>query len=160
MQGIHEAKLTHGLPSGSLRGVWIPWGSGSHTLSEAEVSKRSRAQQNSAEEDYSLQIIPSDRVPLGLKAPAAGNPSKQISPSLSLSKGQILLCHVVSSWEPVPVHSPHSFPQKRIKEVIAHSLAASSSEKLPLWQCKVIQKLAVASHLDRTHMRLCYVDEH
>lgn len=82
MQGIREAKLTHGLPSGSLGGVRIPWGSGSHTLSGAEVSKRSRAQQNSAEEDYSLQIIPSDRVPLGLKAPAAGNPLQANFPIL------------------------------------------------------------------------------
>lgn len=39
-----------------------------------EGSKRSRAQQNSAEEDLFLQIIPSDRVPFGLKAPATGNP--------------------------------------------------------------------------------------
>lgn len=96
-------------------------------LSGAEGSKRSRAQQKSAEEDYFLQIIPSESH-LDRKHLLLGTPSKQMFPSFSLSKGQVVLCHVVSSWEPVPVHSAHSSPQRRIKEVIAHSLAASSFE--------------------------------
>lgn len=51
-------------------------------LSGAEGSQRSRAQQKSAEEDYFLQIIPFDRVPLGPKAPTAGNPLQANVPIL------------------------------------------------------------------------------
>lgn len=62
---------------GSLTGYGFHWGL-DHThsvgLGQIEGSKRSRAQQNFAEEGLFLQIIPSDRVPLGLKAPATGNP--------------------------------------------------------------------------------------
>lgn len=138
-------------------GVWItgtPGGWG-----QTEGSERSRAQQNSAEGDLFLQIIPSDRVSLGLKAPAAGN-SLQVFFSILTSQPRIdLLCHVVCSWEPVPVHSPRSSPQRIIK-VLAHSPAAPSFAKLPLCWCKGVQKLAATSHLDRAHELLCYVDVH